>query len=527
MFHVTLPVHQGDRFPHRAAGPIRLWAAWALIAAPLLVAAEEPPPADAPPVADAVNPSIQQHGAGKTLYSFKATDLELKAALALFARANNLNIVPDQDVTGQVTVDIKDLPLEQMMQALLDAHDYSWSERNGLIRVRSYETRTFHVDYLRLQRTGSGQSSATLASGTGGGGGGGGMGGAMGGGGMSGGGGGGGGMGGAMGGGMGGGMGGSGGGGGSAINLSQENAIDFWKELKEEITSLLSAKGKDNLAINMTAGVIQITDRPAALKRVEEYLKSLEGSVQRQVDIEAKLYDVTLGDQFQLGVDWQHAIEMYSGYAVMAGSPSVVAPAGGVALKDAAFSLVFSNANTKVMLQALQEQGEVKVISKPRIRTLNNQTALIKVGTETPFFSKSATYLPGYNTVGGTTTIEQDTVTSITVGTILAITPQISSNNWITLDISPVLTSLVDTKISPSRNTTAPVLDIKQASTLVRVLEGNTVVLGGLIQDSHAKTLRKIPLVGDIPVLGLLFQGKFDAKQKKELVIFITPTIVR
>ena len=95
-----------------------------------------------------------------------------------------------------------------------------------------------------------------------------------------------------------------------------------------------------------------------------------------------------------------------------------------------------------------------------------------------------------------------------------------------TLDISPVLTSLVETRISPSENTTAPVLDIKQASTLVRVRSGTTIVLGGLMQDEDATTTRKVPLVGDVPLLGYLFRGKVHYKAKKELVISITPTIV-
>jgi MSHA type pilus biogenesis protein MshL len=470
---------------------------------------------------------IERHAKGKILYSFRATDLDLKAALALFARANGLNIVPDPDVTGQITLDVRDLPLEQIMIALLDAHDFAWTEEKGLIRVRAYETRLFTIDYLRLTRKGTGQSSAMLASNSGsgsgaGGTGGGGMGGAGGGGG------GGGGMGGGgMGGGGMGGAGGAGGGNASAVNLSQDNSVEFWKELKEELTKILTQKGKDSLAINMTAGIIQVTDRPAALRRLGEYIDSLQGNVQRQVDIEAKLYDVTLNDQFQFGINWARVASDAGNAALFSGSPMIAgsSAAGGYSLKESAFTFLFTNKNTRVLLEALQVQGEVRVISKPRVRTLNNQTALIKVGTEQPFFSHSTTYLPGVSGTG-TTTLDQDVVTTITVGTILAITPQVSSNNWITLDVSPVLTSLTGTAETRS-GTTAPILDIKQASTLVRVQDGNTVVMGGLIQDEHAKVVRKIPLLADIPVFGKLFQGKVDIKAKKELVMFITPTIIQ
>jgi MSHA type pilus biogenesis protein MshL len=446
---------------------------------------------------------------GKQVFSFRAQELELKSALAMFARANNLNIVPDSDVTGTVTVDLREVPLAEAMESLLLSSDCVWKQQNNLIRVRAAETRTFKVDYLRMIRTGSGSSSANLASASSGGG-------ASGGGGAG-----------------GGGGGGAGGGGpaGSSVNVQQDNPVEFWKELREELGHLLTEKGKGTLAINMTAGLIQVTDRPAALERMASYLEGLKNTIHRQVDIEARLYDVTLSDQFQLGVDWEHAIQMYGGQMAISGSPTPTAAAGGFNLKNGTFAVDFKNANTKVLLQALQEQGEVKVISKPSIRTLNNQTALIKVGTERPFFSQATVLVPTVGTTtGGTATtaagVEQDIVTTITIGTILAITPQISDDDYVSLDISPVLTSLVETQTSPNKRANAPVLDIKQASTLIRVRSGSTVVMGGLIQEETAKTQRKLPIAGDIPILGHLFRGKFEGSRRRELIIFITPRLV-
>ncbi len=491
-----------------------LWLSGCLLTAAFNVTGAEPetPAAATPPVAE-------QEMAGKQVFSFRAQDLELKSALAMFARANGLNIVPDSDVTGSVTVDLRDLPLAEVMDSLLVASDCVWRQQNNLIRVRATETKTYRVDYLRMSRKGTGTSAANLASASGNGGSGGGSGGGGGGGG---------------GGGAGGGAGGANGGpGGSSVNVQQENPVDFWKELREEIGHLLTEKGKNSLAINMTAGMIQVTDRPAALERVASYLEGLRNTIHRQVDIEAKLYDVTLNDQFQLGVDWEQAIKMYGGQMAIAGAPTPTTATGGFSLKDRAFSLNFQNANTKVLVQALQEQGEVRVISKPSIRTLNNQTALIKVGTERPFFQSATIFLPNTLTSSGsgtgastTATAQQDIVTTITVGTILSITPQISDDDFISLDISPVLTSLVATETSPNKTANAPVLDIKQASTLIRVRSGETVVMGGLIQEETAKTERKLPVAGDIPILGHLFRGKFNASRRRELIIFITPRLV-
>ncbi len=449
-----------------------------------------PAPGQAVRITSSPAPDVGARIQDVKLYSFHAVDLELKAALALFARANGLNIVPDHDVTGQVTLDVQDLPLKRLMQALLEAHDFSWSSEDGLIRVRARESREFWIDYLRLSRKGMGTSSATLASG------------------------------------MSGGDGGGGGSsGGSSVNLTADNAVNFWVELKEELIRLLTPAGRDSIAINMTAGVLQITDRPSALKRVTRYLENLSGSVARQVDIQARIFDVTLRNQFQFGIDWGHAAEAFGGVATMGGSTIITAPVGGATVRDTAFSFLFKNENTRVLLEALEEQGDVNVVSQPRIRVVNNQTAMIKVGTETPFFTSRTTTIPG-TTAGTTTQLQEDAVQTITIGTILAITPQISSNDWVTLDVAPVLTSLVETRTSPSEATTAPVLDIKQASTLVRVRSGTTIVLGGLMQDERAKTTKKVPVLGDIPLLGYLFRGQLDYTAKKELVISITPTIV-
>jgi MSHA type pilus biogenesis protein MshL len=528
---------------------------------------QSPRPAAAPVTPPAPPPApAEDQTKDKTLYAFQANEADLRAALAAFARANNLNIIPDYDVTGTVTLDVRDLPLNQMMRALLEASDCTWEESGGLIRVHSTETRIFPVDYLRLSRKGFGTSSATLGSGN--------FGGGAGGGGMSG-----GGMGGGIGGGGGGGSGGGGGGSGggnqtvgssfgsgsSSVNLIADNLVDFWKEITEEIGAMLTPAGKTAMSINKTAGIIQITDRPSALKRVERYLSTVDKSVHRQVDINAQLYTVTLNDQFQFGIDWVHLAEAYGGTMGFGGATLPLAN-GGAQLNDSALgginrfaaigtsasttpggnltTLVYQNFNTAAAINALKQQGKVEVISAPRLRTMNNQTALIKVGEEVPFFNTSITTLPG-TTVATATVLQQTVVNSITVGTILSITPQISADDYISLDISPVLTSLkaiitvtsggigTNAPSAGSGNSgtgtgaTAPDLDTKQASTLVRVKDGSTIVLGGLIQTQQARQDTKIPLLGDIPWLGKLFTGTFRFKERQELIIFVTPRIIR
>ncbi len=477
-----------------------------------------------PPRASLVQPasdssaSLEQHTQGKIIEKFHADNLEMKTALAMFASQNDLNIVPDNDVGGNVTLEVHNLPLNQMMRALLEAGDCSWEEDHGLIRVRNTQTRTFVVNYLRLKRSGSGSSSATLSSSSSGGGGGGGG---------------------------GGGSGGSGGGGGggnstSSMNLTADNPTDFWTELKAELGILLTEAGAKSMAINKTAGIISITDRPSVLKKVEHYLQITQQSINRQVDIETKIYDVTLNDQFQFGIDWNHVAQAYEGSLGFgtATLPTAIGSAssglGGSAIGGLNTSpakgtgtdpstLVFKNMNTAVAVSALKTQGRVEVVAAPRVRTLNNQTAVVKVGLELPFFSQSTI---NSQSAGGNQVTSGDVVTTVSVGTILSITPQISDDDWITMDISPVLTSLVQNETSPNKTATAPELTDKQTSTIARVRNGTTVVLGGLIQSEQDHSANKVPLLGDIPWLGRLFTGTYHAKTKNELVIFVTPHIV-
>ena len=194
--------------------------------------------------------------------------------------------------------------------------------------------------------------------------------------------------------------------GSSSINLTADNPIDFWKELKTELEALLTEQGKQSLAMNMTAGLVQVTDRPSALKQVEDYLKGVDKSIHRQVDIDVKLYSVTLNDQFQFGIDWVHVAEAYGGMlgfgasTLPHGDRGTTAPGFGAGRIEPEprrrglpggnpSTLVFRNFNTAAAVNALEAQGKVEVISKPRVRTLNNQTALIKVGEDVPFFNTS------------------------------------------------------------------------------------------------------------------------------------------
>jgi len=445
------------------------------------------------------------------LFSFTAKDLEVKDALSLFARNNELNIVADPEISGQVTLDLRNLSLEKTMEAILDTFGYYAEIDGGLIRVRKTKTDFFTVDYVRLVRSGNGSTAATISGGSSSAGGGGGApGGAPGGGGTP----------------------GGPGTDGASVSISKSDSIKFWDELDEQLKSLLSPAGK--LAINRMVGTIMVTDQKANVDRVGTYLREIKRALHLQVDLEAQIYEVVFDDEFHFGIDWQNVMGSLEKWAISSGGAAVGIPSsrlivdnpiGGLNPGAPALSLAITKDQTKIVIDALKQQGHLEVVSQPRIRTLNNQAAMVKVGTDKPFFRQTTILTQGTGPVQTQSSVD---VQTITIGTVLSLTPQISEDGWITMDISPVITRLVDTVSATTGGTvtTAPEVDIKQTSSLVRIREGTTVVIGGLIQNERYKTTRKVPILGDIPILGYAFRGVFENKRRTELVIFITPTIV-
>jgi type II secretory pathway component GspD/PulD (secretin) len=182
----------------------------------------------------------------------------------------------------------------------------------------------------------------------------------------------------------------------------------------------------------------------------------------------------------------------------------------------------------QAVIQALQQQGEVKTVAQPRLRALNNQTAFIKVGEDRPFFRlQQATTLqqPGISTSYNQTQ-ETFSISTITIGTILAVTPQIDDARMITLDVLPAITRLQAIVMSPDGRQTAPVTEVKQASTIVRLRDGETAIIGGLISEETGDTTRAVPVLGKMPLVGGAFRSTGKIRARTELVIFLTPRLV-
>ncbi len=409
------------------------------------------------------------------LYKFKAKNMNINTALTIFAKSNNLNIVADPDVEGVLTIDFKNLTFEQAMSAILEPNGYYWVKDGSLIRALKYETKMFTIDYLRLIRESQGSSQASIASA---------------------------------------------GGDSGQVSINNSDTVQFWADLSEQLKELISEEG--HITINRMSGIVHVTDLHRNVSHVENFINSITKNVLRQVEIEARIMEVSLNDEFNLGVDWSQVIDALSVDGVGVNSSAIInAPFGAAGAGAPSLSLQYGlfGGDISAVLEALSQQGELKVVSNPRLRVMNNQPALIKVGTDRPFFQTATTVDEG---VSQTT----EEVRFITEGLVLSITPQISEDGWIMIDVVPIITRLVQT-IQSSFGSTAPMMEVKQSSTVVRLRDGEMVTVGGLIQNVEAKTVRKVPLLGDIPYLGNAFKGVSTTKNKTELVIFITPRTIK
>ncbi|MEM7077051.1 MAG: secretin N-terminal domain-containing protein [Pseudomonadota bacterium] len=449
-------------------------------------------------------PGAKQDG---LLYSFVISDMGVDDGLRQFARAYDLNILVDPDVTGMVDVDFRDVPLERALSLMLDSLDFYWTIDGGVIRVRSQETRLFSIDYLRLVRTGTGMTSATVSSSSS-----------------------------SAGGGGGGGEAGAGGGGDNengSVTISQSNEIQFWKELEEQLTTLLSEDGR--YVVNRLSGTVQVTDQHARVQDIAAYLEHVNKSIHRQVDIEVRIIEVALNDTEALGVNWSRVSQVLdSGTNIDFLLDGVVtSPAGGIAPLANVFRLDGGNlkndSNLRIgaVVEALAEQGEVEIVSQPHVRTMNNQTSLIKVGTDRTFFRREQST---DSTSAGSLTTATDIPQVVTEGVVLSITPQISDQGVIMMDVSPVVTRVSSVSVVEGDNglvrSSAPNLDVAQVSSLVRARSGETVVIGGLIQTQESDTRRSIPGISRLGPLARVLGGRYENRVRKELIMVLTPRIV-
>lgn len=438
----------------------------------------------------------------RKLYTLAVRDADVREVLLTLGKKTDLNIVFGPDVKGAVTVDLKRVTLEEALNSLLGPIGLEYAREGNFIRVfiPALETRIFTLSYISTTRTGG----ATLTATAGGGGGGTTTGTAAG--------------------------GGGGGGAGASSSVTSADSVDLWGDLEKNLTGLISKDGR--AVVNRAAGIIAVTDFRRNIQRIARYIELIEGSVQRQVIIEAQIVEVTLTKEFQAGINWSlipqpgafslrpFGVGSVQGTVDAAGSLAATALAPATTVFQLGFIAQAFGHSIRALLNALSKQGEVNILSTPRISTLNNQKAVIKVATDDVFFTTTKTREP-------TTGVETTTVTpqTITEGLVLDVTPQIAEDNTVMMNIRPSISERVGQATSPD-GSTVPIVSVRATDTVVRAQDGQTVVIGGLMQQRKSSTTTGVPGLEKAPIFGSLFRQKVEEGRKTELVILLTPRVV-
>ena len=346
-------------------------------------------------------------------------------------------------------------------------------------------------------------------------------------------------------------------------NLSTTSDSNFWVELKESLGAIIGGTTDGRkVVISPQSGVVVVRGMPDELRAVDLYLKATQLSVDRQVILEAKILEVELNDNFQTGINWASFASIKSGHTNRI-STGFIQPGGtlaplpfnggqppnmtngngltassGFGLSSAAtaagsmFGLAFQTANFAAMITFLESQGAVHVLSSPRIATMNNQKAVLKIGTDEFFVTGVSTTVTSTGTAGGTTSSPNVTLQPFFSGVVLDVTPQIDEQGNIILHVHPSVSQVttvnkqIDLGSAGSLKLPLAASSTSEMDSMVRSQDGRIVAIGGLMRQATTSDRSQVPGAGDIPVLGALFRNTGQVIQKRELVVLIKPTIV-
>ena len=440
------------------------------------------------------------------------------------------NMLVAPEVGGNISITLKDTTVLEAMESLRELYGYGFQVSGNRIFVQpnTVQTRLFKINYLPGRRQGASDirvtSSSISQSGAG------------------------------TTGGSNSGATSSTGQGGSqrgddSAHVRTTSDADFWREVQASLNALVGSANQRSVVLNPSAGVIVVRATPAELRQVAEYLSAVQVSIERQVMLEAKIVEVELNDDTQSGVNWaafsnranqKISIGVGAPGAVVGssgpltdGTNSVVAGANlaANAIGRGFYGLAFQAANFASMLNFLQTQGNVSVLSSPRIATLNNQKAVLKVGSD-------ELYVTGISTTTTSGAASSSTSPSLTLqpffsGIALDVTPQVDDSGNVMLHVHPSISTVTEKRKSVDLGSLGSfqlplaASTINETDSIVRLRDGQIVAIGGLMLQERRDDRTGLPVLGDIPLLGALFRQNGTTLRKREMVILIKPSVIR
>jgi MSHA biogenesis protein MshL len=435
-------------------------------------------------------------------FDIKARRLRARDFFLSLVEGTPYDMLIHPEVGGFISLELKGTTIPAVMQTVRNMHGYDYRIKGRIIEVfpNQVQTRIFQVDYLSITRKGS---STTTSGGSN--------------------------------------TENSGGASGGNSSISTESNTNFWTELEKSLQIIIGNDKDGLLSINPLTGIVMVRAMPGKLRLVEEFLEQSQEILQRQVIIEARILEVELSSGFQSGINWAQ-IQRASGSTITlaqggGGSPltgtqvSTLSSTGNSASSaitggiSGGFNLGVANTNFATFINLLGTQGDVQVLSSPRVSTINNQKAVIKVGSD-EFFVTSITAGSAATTTT-TATIPTFELDSFFSGVALDVTPQIDNNGTIVLHVHPSVSTVTEeNKNIGSYTVPLAVSNVRETDSIIRAENGQIVVIGGLMQTKTIDDNGSVPGLGDIPLLGALFSNKQKSRVKSELIILLKPIVI-
>ena len=494
--------------------------------------------------ARAATPDVPAIDPGRTGVAASAGHFDLSVnnanAAQVFAQigaGTGYNMLVSPEVSGNITVTLKDTTVLEAMDTLreLFGYDFRVSGKRIFVMPNTVQTRVFKINYLPGRREGTSDTRVTSSSitqastGTNG---------------------------------SSSGSAGSGSSGGSGSSANGARAddsthvrtssdADFWREVQQSLNAVVGTEGHRSVVLNPSAGIIVVRATSTELRQVEAYLRAIQVSIERQVMIEAKIVDVDLDTGSQAGINWagftnglfggkghltvgvgQPGATLGSTGTLSDGTNSLTAGASLVAstVGQGFYGLAFQAANFASVLNFLQSQGNAEVLSSPRIATLNNQKAVLKVGNDQLFVTGVSTS----TTSSGSSSTSSPSLTlqPFFSGIALDVTPQIDDAGNVMLHVHPSISAVsevtknIDLGSLGSYRLPLASSTVNETDSIVRVHDGEIVAIGGLMLHEAHDDRKGVPVLGDAPLIGGLFRQKSISSHKRELVILLKPTII-
>ncbi len=404
-------------------------------------------------------------------------------------------------------INIKKMSLDEIFDVLVRTKGLDYNYSGNMLEIGGLKTKTFRIDYVNSERSGVSNTDISLTGDSA-----------------------------AADGGKEGGS--KGGSLSTGATITSSDKFSFWTKMEQQLSAILNSPSDKFKApapiINREAGLVTVSGTTAQVNRIENYINSMMNRLHKQVLIDVKILSVTLDNSKSTGINWAEIYklqnmklnyEMLNTNNLQSVDDKISEFGDQYPAAHASFMRFSGNTQITDLVKFLRTQGDVKSISNPKVVTLNNQPAVFSSGDQLYYKLSASSRQSGSN--AATETFNNEVVKSVFAGVLLDITPEITDGNEIILKINPSISSVKDTDTkSEGVRRLPPDLTKKQISSVVKLKDGEKIVLGGLIKSRTGSKTIKVPILGNLPVLGHAFRQKSTYEQREELVVIITPHII-